>query len=280
MKDTNNCEIQEEIVLTDPDEIIVDLPDAEICVGGSYRATLDLGTNIEYTWTLNDDFTTSGSEVILDQVGVYTVLATDAKGCVGEGSFSLSTNEDLLQADFLMTTESFVGDTVVVIDISWPIPENVKWNFGEKATILTSSNDFAEVIFTEEGVYDIELDATLAECADYKSQQITILGADEKGGDTGGRVDGDQEPLITSMRVYPNPSDGRFSVSVELSRSTAINVKLIDATGNRQIFNEDQTGSDSYTLEYSLFDRLQPGLYFVSLTVENQSKVVRMMIRG
>jgi len=218
--------------------------------------------------------------VTLEQPGTYSLTVTDAEGCTATDSFRLTQSNDLLHADFVMVTEAYTGDTVVIIDISWPIPEVVSWDFGTTAIeVLTENQDFAEVIFNETGTYTVtytvNIETGLSDCIDLYGQAITILdGADKP--DKGGRKS--SEELIKSFTIYPNPSDGRFEVGVKLSETTAIKLMLIDLSGNKVISNLSLTGESDYQVPFTL-PNVKKGIYMVKLDVGGSSRVRRVIVR-
>ncbi len=274
--DENGCITSKEVSLEDPDQIEINLEDEEMCQGGSYPITLNLGDGYSYSWTGNNGFSSSSNSILLQDPGDYSVLATDINGCTGSDDFTLSVNNDLLNADFLLISEAYVGDTVIVIDISWPIPDQLNWTFDSEVTVISENNDYAEVVFNEQGIFTIDIETILADCQDYYSQSITILDRATKPGKNGRQASPEQ--LIKNFSVFPNPNDGDFEIRVELTDVAPVNIKMIDLQGNQILVNLDVNNSSEYMLPVKM-PHLRPGIYIITLVSGKENKVLRILVK-
>jgi hypothetical protein len=169
-----------------------------------------------------------------------------------------------------MATEAYAGDSIALIDISWPLPENVNWNFGTDAKVIYNGEDWAMIKFETEGTYTIGMSAQLATCSGYHQQTITILKAVE-----GGRIAADN--LIKDLKLFPNPSEGNFSIAIELSRVHDIDVSLVSLSGNRTVYHEKKLNQTQYNRDYN-FEDLPSGIYFLFVKVGNESRIIRLVI--
>ena len=272
--DSKGCTIIETIDLPDPEPFTIDIGDeVEICTGSSYVMASEIDNAI-YSWTSDNGFTSTDQEVTLSEQGTYNLHVTNADGCEAEDSFTLIVSDDLLNADFLMATEAYVGDTIVIIDISWPIPESLTWQLPTEARVLIENQDYAEVVFDTPGTYAIDMEVSLADCQDFYSQSITIL---EGRPDAGGRQ-GEGEELIRKFTAYPNPNDGEFKAEVELSRVEGIRLTLVDLNGNLVVFDSKYSQKDSYEVAVDL-PRLRSGIYLLGLQAGGKSKTLRLMVK-
>lgn len=271
LTDIKNCNLHQAIVLQDPAPFVVNAgEDRTLCVGQklTVRAEED---NATYRWTSTNDFTSTDREVTIVQPGTYTLTVISAKGCTADDSFVLSNSTDLLKADFLMATEAYAGDTVVVVDISWPEPENISWKLPQGATLVQSDDIYAEVVFATAGDYSILLNSFLGECISELTKAITIHGERETpGGRTG-------QSVIARFDIFPNPSDGRFTIRVDLSDSQATGrLQMIGASGNNNLLDQSIRGS----VEYDYSGRKPPaGVYFILLEAQGERRVRRIIIR-
>ncbi|ELR73222.1 internalin, putative [Fulvivirga imtechensis AK7] len=272
--DSKGCTLTQNIDLPDPAPFTIDIGnEVEICTGSSYVIASDVDNAI-YSWTSDNGFTSTDQEVTLSEQGTYNLHVTNADGCEAEDSFTLIVSDDLLNADFLMTTEAYVGDTVVIIDISWPIPEALTWQFPAEAIILMENQDYAEVVFDTPGTYGVDMEVALADCQDFYSQSITIL---EGKPNTGGRLS-EGEELIRKFTAYPNPNDGEFKALVELSIVQDIRLTLVDLDGNIIVFDRKYGQSDTYEVALDL-PRLRSGIYLLGLQTGGKSKTLRLMVK-
>ena len=74
--------------------------------------------------------------------------------------------------------------------------------------------------------------------------------------------------------IYPNPSDGRFTI--EFSREGAEQIQVWDAVG-RMVYQQDISSSDkSHTLDLSKHD---PGIYLVKVLNQKEEKQFKVILR-
>jgi hypothetical protein len=202
----------------------------------------------------------------------YTLKVININGCEAEDQFTLGTSDDLLSADFLMASQAHVGDTVALVDISWPLPDNIGWTFPENVQVLSQDDAYAMVIFPKEGEYEVVLDTHLGECIDNLTKQITIEG---EGQNAGGRV---SASLVSSFEVYPNPNDGAFTIAIVFRESVDGWLTMVDLTGGRVFLTETLTSKTEYSLE-PVFQNIPAGVYFLILRVKNKIFNKRIVIR-
>ena len=266
------CQSQKQIVLLDPPPLQLDLgPDRKICVGGVVKISSPIQAP-SYAWTSPNGFTSDQKEVTLKEAGVYTLRVTNAQGCIAEDSFTLSTATDLLKADFLMIPEAYEGDTVIVIDISWPLPEGITWHLPSESRIVTQNSDYVEMIFDKSGDYTVEMDAAIASCQDSHSQTISIIAGPRPA--TNGRIA--QEGLIKEVRLHPNPNAGDFAVDVELARESPVEMTIISMEGNTMLVFQGESGKQSYHWAMHV-PQLSQGIYFLLVRAGKESRMVRMV---
>ncbi|MBT1690644.1 T9SS type A sorting domain-containing protein, partial [Dawidia soli] len=232
------------------------------------RAEEDRAT---YRWTSSTGFTSTEREVTLREPATYTLAVVSARGCEASDSFEVRTSNDLLQADFLLASEANAGDTVVVVDISWPVPEGITWTLPAGASLINSGDAHGEIVFAAPGEYDIVLNTYLGECIADLTRRITVL--DGAGGNEAGRT---PESVIAGFEVYPNPNHGRFTVAVALREAAAVaHVRMLAVTGSRRFFEAEVRGNGEYYYQGSV---LPAGIYLVVLDAGKETKVKRVVI--
>ncbi|WP_221408871.1 T9SS type A sorting domain-containing protein [Ohtaekwangia koreensis] len=269
--DSKNCKLIQDIVLPDPPLFVVDAGgDRTICVGQklSVRAQED---NATYLWTSDAGYTNSDREVILTIPAKYTLKVITQNGCEALDSFVLSTSNDLLQADFLMAAEAYAGDTVILIDVSWPIPEAIDWSIPAEAKIINSDDVYAEIIFENPGEYEVILNTHLGECMDNYTKSITIMeGQPATGGRQGAK-------LVQRFDIFPNPNNGEFTVQVEFSESVNGRLRLISTSG-KNVFRETITDTSAYTIQTAL-QSIPSGIYFLVLEAGHETLYKRIVVK-
>lgn len=269
--DSLGCSEDFTVTLAQPDKVTVDLGN-DIVICGGQDWVLDPSDFEIYNWKYEGEEFGNSQTLTITQEGTYTLEAVTEKGCVARDTLELIVDNDLLEADFIMTSQSHVGDTVVVIDISWPEPDSVSWVFGDYATHIGSSRYTEMVRYEEPGEYPVMLRSVKAQCRDSLMKTITILG-DE---DTSQVKLGAQEPLIQDFKIYPNPNSGEFTAEVELREEEDIILDLIHL--NKGVVKRKQGhGMKNYRIQYRLHS-LTPGVYVLSLRVKNEKKTLRIII--
>ncbi|MEZ4974055.1 MAG: hypothetical protein R2820_12150 [Cyclobacteriaceae bacterium] len=274
MTDAHGCDVSENITLGEGNPLVVDLQsEATLCVG--QIQTLDPGDQWASTeWTSTVGFSSFDRIVSISDAGQYFFRGVDAIGCIGLHEFKLSTSLDLLTAEFLMASEVVVGDTLVAIDISWPLPERIEWVLPSGFTRLASENtDFLYAIAPEAGSFEVGMQSFLAECQDFQQKTVVVNLVETEG--EGGRL-GYSEDLIKEFSVSPNPNDGNFSVEVKLSESKPIDLRVISFP--RGIIEAHITldESEHHSINFEL-SHLSQGVYLVLLSTNDTQRFVRFV---
>jgi hypothetical protein len=271
--DALSCTLQKQITLANPPPLALDLgPDRKICVGGSVTLSSPVDAT-SYLWISANGFTSNSKQVTLTKAGDYKLSITNANGCIAEDSFTLTTATDLLNADFLMAPIAHVGDTVVVIDITWPVPDGISWSLPSSTTLVEQTADFVTLVFNEEGKFPIRLTANLAQCQDEYSASIEIL---KRGDNTGGGTSGNS--LIKSLTAFPNPtSENRINLKIELNEVAPVRIRLVSLEGNNIVTDFNADAKDLYEFEIQL-EGVAKGIYFLLVDVRGEKRVVRIVV--
>lgn len=274
MTDAHGCATVETKTLLPGDPLPIDLGgEATLCVGQSQ--TLNAGNNwATVSWTSSSGFTSSSSIITITDPGSYFIEAMDAIGCIGLDTFKLDTSLDLLQAEFIMPSEVTVGDTLVAIDISWPLPDKVEWLHPASFSILPSNNpEFLFAIVPEPGTFNVGMQSFLAECRDFREKELIVL-ADKKE-NSNGRL-GYEDALVQQFSIYPNPNDGRFDVNVLLSEEKEIQLRVINFPTGSVEARYDGGRMDLHQVPFDLRN-LSQGLYFILLRVGEEQQSIRFV---
>jgi large repetitive protein len=273
LRDANNCSLTKSYTVVDPAPYTIDIgPDKKICVGGTLIVSSPVDA-ASYLWSSSTGFSSTSKQVVLTQAGSYKLKVTNTNKCTAEDTFVLTTASDLLKADFLMTPIAHVGDTVIVIDISWPLPERISWTLPKEATVLVQTPDYASMVFGSEGKFPVKLTANLADCQSEYAGIVEIL---KRGDNTSGG--GTSIGLIKSLTVFPNPtSEGRINLKIELNEVAPVRIRLISLEGNAIVADFNGDSKDLYEYEIRL-DGVAKGIYFLVVEVRNEKRVVRIVV--
>lgn len=272
--DSKSCNASAVFAIENTPPLDVDLGGSvTLCVGQTH--TLDAGSQwVSYQWNSNTGFVSDQRTVTVSKAGKYTVDVVSSEGCPGSDTFLLETSYDLLKASFMVSQEAFVGDTVVVIDISWPLPETIDWSYPQEMSVIQNNHDVLFGRFLNAGVFEIGLTAHLGECVDNVKKKITILEntATEEGGRLG------YEEFVKEFTLHPNPTDGSFDVSVELAEQGPVVLSIWNTPTNYLIKKVYEDGETNYHVYFDLRP-LSPGTYVLRLDHAKGKDYIRFIVR-
>lgn len=272
--DTHSCFTQETFSLHPPEVQTLDIGEsATLCQGQTH--TIDGGDGwSQFVWTSDNGFESSARVVDLSDAGTYNLVATDVNGCVARDTFILQTSTELLQAMFLLASQAYTRDTVVIIDISWPIPDNVTWTIPKSMYVTQGDEDIMFGTFEEAGLYDISLSASLGECRDEMTKTIHILDIDKPTEQ--GRLG--QDHFVKEFSLYPNPNEGKFDVVVAFEQETSMVLTVWNVLTSRKIAQVKGMGERYYHEHFDL-SPLSAGSYSVRLDFGHGAKYIRFIVR-
>ncbi len=277
--DSNNCSINETYEVIEPDELIVDLgEDVEICPGSSI--TIDGQDFTTHQWSESEGEISNERFITLDKVGEYFLEVTNSIGCFAHDEISVSVGNDALQADFLMPSLANLGDTFSVCEISNLNLDSLFWDFNSVVfTEITDSSipDYLlQLKSNEMGIYSVGLAAYSGGCISTAVKQIEILPQGELNEDDGSL--GYTDPIIKELTVYPNPTDGNFTLNVELRETADIEVRIFSIVYGTIVNHREEYGQDYYELGYNL-NTLNTGVYVIMVTANKERKQIKVIIK-
>lgn len=100
----------------------------------------------------------------------------------------------------------------------------------------------------------------------FFSQQKSFVGIHEQAADE------------INLSIYPNPSDGLFTVSFSHPNSVNISISVIDILGKEVFHLSDKNNSAEYNKQINL-GHLAPGIYSVKLTIGNDLKTQKLIVQ-
>jgi len=243
-----------------------------LCVGQTY--SLDAGTGWKTVQWSGNGLSSNVQVVTIKDPGSYWLDVVDSKGCVGRDTFLLETSYDLLQASFMVPAEAAVGDTVAIVDISWPLPESVEWSLPLEMKRISGGEDMVFGQFNTAGTYAVGLKAHLGECVDYVEKSIVIL--EGEFDDTDGRLG--YEEYVKAFGLYANPNDGSFDVIVELADADDIMLSVWNGQTGALVGKVSERGNASYSVHVDLRP-LSAGAYVLRLDHGKGSSYLRFIVR-
>ncbi len=89
----------------------------------------------------------------------------------------------------------------------------------------------------------------------------------------------ESDKLVSNVQVYPNPITDQINLRYNVSKNSAVTIKIMDILGNEVVTLFSQRvdpGEQKFT--FNLNNKLSSGFYFVRLVVGNESVIKRISI--
>ena len=217
--------------------IIENPPIFQINLGGNRTLcngqTLSLDATINdseatYQWSSNNGFSSNAPQVILSQEGTYTVRVTNRNGCEATDTLTIERSNLQIAAEFLLTTQAYQNEEVILVNTSTPKGETTQWLVPEDRNIEIIQQDegYISLIFKQKGEYRLGIKQTQGSC--YKIFHKNILVEEDRELPSSPPT---HKAFVKEFEVAPNPSNGDFHAKVVLEKTGAIKFRLYSITG-------------------------------------------------
>lgn len=271
LSDGNNCIFETIVVVDDPEKIEINLPET-VSICKEQSATLDAGNpNCQHWWTSDSGYESYSQIISVSESGKYFIQVTDNKGCFANDTVMVNKYDYDVNSTLLVPGHASVGETIVVIDISWPIPEELIWQIPDAFTIVNNSLYEKHLIPEEEGNYLIGLTTSTGDCSAFNEKAITISGFYQPELD-----DPKELEVFDTVKIWPNPARHSTTIDIQLNREADVNVEIFNSLG-LSIFNYKQSGFVRYSFNVPL-KRLSPGLYLVKISSEESIITLKLLV--
>lgn len=181
------------------------------------------------------------------------------------------------KAEFLASSVVNAGDTVIMVDITKASHTVENWTLPDNATNVLNNdgNTIKQVVFNTPGTYNVRMLVRHGDaCMTPVSKPITVLAKEAKK--EVNTALGYKPELISSIKLYPNPSGGEFTVAIELSQNENVRVRLHGFSDNRLIEMREDSGKSSYEIAFNRSD-INPGIYFVTIEIGSIIKTLKLI---
>lgn len=270
--DANNCAKNFVFNINYAEEITTSLPDdLVICHNNIYP--LDPGSFEYVYWYQDDDYVSSEQVLNVSKSGKYMVEVEDSRGCQGSDTIMVRTSETDLGAQFLMASIVQQNDTLVVFEASDPIPDSICLFVDKSIITIDSGQYFRYLMPTDTGSFEITLISYLNDCQDIISKTLTVLSPDEE-----------EDPfkstgttIIRSAKLYPNPTDGNFSLELELNKANNVTLRMVSFGDGSTLLIRNLKDSNYYIEPFDL-EGLLPGTYLLSIQTSDEMQTLKVII--
>ncbi len=204
--------------------------------------------------------------------GSYNIIVKDNRGCTGTATAKIEQRKDKPETLFLVSSLQSALDTIVVVDISRPLPDKVKWTFDKNTQVIDSVSDSPKIRFPSAGIYSISMRANFGDCEYSLTKTITIKPYDPNT----------PKLLLPGVRpievfsITPNPNTGEFSVKVGLVKSQPLIILIYNIRGD-EVYRKNWEDIKEINEAIKLQDS-QSGAFLVRVITENDAKELKMIV--
>ncbi|MDJ1472544.1 T9SS type A sorting domain-containing protein [Xanthocytophaga flava] len=259
--DANGCFLIKSYSLLQPDLLPVKLgPDRVLCKDQILELNGTINDpNARYQWMKDGVSFANTATVQLIAAGTYTLIVTDSKGCTNEDTIKISRDDTEIAADFVVATRVPKGERVHISNISYPAPDRIEWIVPSGTEILDQQQPYLEIQFDQFGEYQIGLRSFKGACEKIVYKTVRAVDKSELTD-----YQTPDEPYIKQFMVSPNPSNGKFTATVELKEKADFTLVLYSSQG--QVIAQKDIRNQSFS--ETVFEEtpaIQTGIYLLQL---------------
>lgn len=211
----------------------------------------------------------------IDSSGQMTLEIADNFGCVHVETFEVDYKPTPQTPQFLVSSNTFVSDTILIIDISEVQPTEYLWNSTSGLFIIEDTTDgaiigpdgneyppgrFVQVILPDSGQFEITQTSLREGCFVSITKTLDVTFKDPDAENPYELAVG-----VNSLSVYPNPAiqGDVFTAFIETTSDELVEVFVYDTQG-REMFYEVLAGDTDYRVEVETTG-LPPDVYIFKL---------------
>ncbi|KPK86248.1 MAG: hypothetical protein AMS27_05525 [Bacteroides sp. SM23_62_1] len=210
--------------------------------------TLDAGPSAgTYLWSTGETART----IQVNTPGTYSVEITISCG-TGSDEILVSANTDQAVADFDYTLDN---ELVIFNNLSTGA-KGYLWDFGDGSTSM-DINPY--ILFPSTGQYTVKLIAYNDCKSDSTTKDVSVVYTGISYGEE------------RHIRIYPNPSNGQFTLEMQLENSQDLDIRIFDIVGEL-VYTHRVVNAQQYKGTFDLSD-LPGGVYYLHL--QTRDKVIR-----
>lgn len=270
---SSGCSGKDTIVVSVPPDLTDSVATYKPCNGTTFGTILlyVYGGIPPYQYSIDNGttFSTNGTFTNIP-FGTYNVLIKDSLGCTKSNTAVLNGFSGLPVPQFIASTQNAQGDTVVLVDISSPQPDSVRWILPAQASIVGGDKFNPVIYMPDTGAFSVTMIGYWAECILDTTKMIYFHPAD-----TSIATEYNNHG-IKSLALYPNPSNGAFTVAVEFYKKQNSSIQVWD-TSPAKHYQKNYADTDTITLSLNL-TQLINGSYILRVIGEYNSKHLNFVI--
>ncbi|ALO13944.1 hypothetical protein L21SP5_00264 [Salinivirga cyanobacteriivorans] len=269
--DAHNCADTGRVILQNPDPLVTVLPDTlHLCA--NQTKTLDAVYNDHtYLWFKNNNMVGQERELNIESPGLYSLELYSPEGCFAHDSTEVIAYSYEADATLLMPTSAQVHDTLIMIDISWPMPDSLNWLVPSSFNLLEEYDYEIHTQTTQEGGYMAGLITYTGNCIAEHYKSVTVEGFNNGNGGMK-----NQQGVFRSVTVSPNPASEDALLLIDLFDPYNTKVELIDNQGEVVIYKEfGKAETHQWALKLKSLER---GMYFLRIRAKDEYRFVKLIV--
>ena len=224
-------------------------------------------TDFSYNWQLPNGNNQPESMLVLAnnavQAGVYTLQVMDELGCLFEEKDTVEVADGAsFKSNFLTGQTACAGDTLHFIEISETNANSgvsYKWDFGDGGQ---STERDPVYTYAQSGKFAVKLEVTNQACENISlAKEVNIVAC--------------RNSLFDDFNVYPNPSDGAFTIELSLFQTDNVLIEIFNHFGQKV---STRLKREVHFLRED-FNLSEKGFYFITIrTLEGQISATRKVL--
>lgn len=262
------------ITLTEPPPVALQTIVKPACYGkeDGQIALIGSGGSSPYKFFLNGVQLSTEKRGFNVAAGEYQIDIVDQNGCTAQQSVVVPLQNEKPEPAFLVASRRNALDILVVVDISSPPPDSIRWIFDEEAHLIESHEENPLIRFETPGTYEIEMMCFYEGCEYNLQKTITVNPFDN----TAILEKNPSYSAFERISVSPNPSRGAVEVQIALSREYELSIVVYDMRGiehYRKSWMQIREISEVINLEDA-----SPGLYVLRAITELGIEEIRLVV--
>ena len=237
--------------------------------------TLNAGNNEQtYEWGSQNGFTAQTAVVQVSDTGMYWVRVRNDY-CETTDTINVFNTNERIVADFLAPDSIYNDSTVWFTNISYPQDAMFIWDFGDGSNVSTEWQP--EHIYYITGETNIRLIGKTSVCSDTMVKSKVIVQRPPRFKNYGKyEIEKTGYISIIDSKLYPNPNNGEFTLSFEISNPSDVVIQIHDLNGRVLHFEKHKVES-TFTEQFSV-SQLSRGIYIVSVKAKNNLRTHKVII--
>ncbi|MGZ3942104.1 MAG: T9SS type A sorting domain-containing protein [Bacteroidia bacterium] len=228
------------------------------------------GGILPYSYSLNSSAFQPLSVFPNLSFGTYTISLTDSLGCLFTSSSTIDSSRLRPASDFILSTNEIKGDTFVLVDISNPRPDSVRWILPANCTVINSDPFAPEIINSDTGTIQITMLSWFGTCNMSLTKNIHVFEFDTL------HASDHNANRIKSIILYPNPNTGNFTADITFYKVQTFAIFIFDALGN-ELLRLPFNNLDFISAPISI-PNPSPGTYVLKVISEYDSKTKTIQV--